>query len=83
MWLESLGEQPVEYKQFIVPQISGCFDVEAVLGLDLFDIRVDVSPGGVKQAVVSCRGEVEASISSEQRHGEVVSGMSRLRQFSS
>jgi hypothetical protein len=40
-----------------------------------------VSPGGVKQVVVSCRGEVEASISSEQRHGEVVSGMSRLRQF--
>jgi len=79
--LVGLGEQPIENTQLLVAQIAGCFDVEAVLRLDPVDLGAEMSAGGVEQAFVGCRREVVASISSQQRHGEVVSGMGRLCQF--
>ena len=79
--LVGLGEQPVEDSQLLIPQIAGSFDVEAVLGLDPIDLGADVSPSGSEQAFVGGCREVEASISSEQRHGEVVAGTVARHQY--
>ncbi len=55
MGLEGLGEQPVEDPQLLVPKVTGCFDVEAVLSLDPVDLGTEGSTSGVEQVVDGLR----------------------------